>query len=109
MTAPTSPVTEPLRDRTHTCGELRSADVGTPVVLMGWIHKIRDLGSLIFLDVRDRHGLTQVVTRADGEGDADVLALVKQLRPEFVVLGRDLQGAPRVVFVTRTKGADPRQ
>ena len=67
--------------RTHTCGELRPDDVGTDVVLMGWVHKIRDLGSLIFLDVRDRYGITQVVAR---EGD-DALALAKQVRPEFVI------------------------
>ena len=67
--------------RTHTCGELRPGDVGTDVTLMGWVHKIRDLGSLIFVDVRDRHGVTQVVTR-DDEG---LLGVTKQLRPEFVV------------------------
>ena len=67
--------------RSHTCGELRCGDVGTDVVLMGWVHKIRDLGSLIFLDIRDRYGITQVVAR---EGD-DILAMVKQVRPEFVV------------------------
>lgn len=67
--------------RTHTCGELRPDDVGTDVVLMGWVHKIRDLGSLIFLDVRDRYGITQVVAR---EGD-EMLARVKHVRPEFVI------------------------
>ena len=68
--------------RTHTCGELRASHVGADVVLMGWVHKIRDLGSLIFLDLRDRHGLTQVVARDDG----DMLACAKRLRPEFVVV-----------------------
>ena len=67
--------------RTHTCGELRASHVGTDVTLMGWVHKIRDLGSLIFIDVRDRHGMTQVVARADDES----LAVTKRLRPEFVV------------------------
>jgi len=67
--------------RTHTCGELRPSHVGTAVTLMGWVHKVRDLGSLIFLDIRDRHGITQVVARDD---DA-LLNLAKQLRPEFVV------------------------
>ena len=70
---------EPMR--THTCGQLRPDDVGSDVVLMGWVHKIRDLGSLIFLDLRDRYGITQVVAR---EGD-EFLSLVKQVRPEFVV------------------------
>ncbi len=67
--------------RTHTCGELRTSHVGTDVTLMGWVHKIRDLGSLIFIDLRDRHGITQVVARADDES----LATTKRLRSEFVV------------------------
>jgi len=66
--------------RTHTCGELRAADVGRDVLLLGWVHKIRDLGHLVFLDVRDRHGLTQVVA----EGEA-LRARAKHLRAEFVV------------------------
>ena len=76
-------VTEETRSvpRTHTCGELRPGDVGTDVVLMGWVHKIRDLGGLTFLDLRDRYGITQVVAR-DG---SDVLTRVKQLRPEYVI------------------------
>ena len=48
---------------------------------MGWVHKIRDLGALVFIDVRDRHGITQVVTRDDEQ----LLNVTKQLRPEFVV------------------------
>ena len=67
--------------RTHTAGELTSADVGKSVVLLGWVHRIRDLGSLVFIDVRDRHGLTQVVAR---ENDP-LVAEVKRLRPEFVI------------------------
>ena len=67
--------------RTHTCGELRPEHVGTDVTLMGWVHKIRDLGGVIFIDVRDRYGLTQVVAR----DDADVLGVTKDLRPECVV------------------------
>ena len=69
--------------RTHTCGELRASHVGTDVSLMGWVHKIRDLGGLLFIDVRDRYGITQVVAR-----DADVLAVTKLLRPEFVIAVR---------------------
>ena len=67
--------------RTHTCGELRTKDVDSDVVLMGWIHRVRDMGSLIFFDVRDREGVTQVVARDDQK----VLASAKKLKPEFVV------------------------
>jgi aspartyl-tRNA synthetase len=73
---------EPLGQlaRTHTAGELTAADVGKDVVLLGWVHRVRDLGALLFLDVRDRHGITQVVVDAD-----PLLASVKHLRSEFVI------------------------
>ncbi len=70
-----------FRYRTHTCGQLRAADVGQEVVLLGWVHRVRDLGGLIFFDVRDRYGLTQVVVRAG----SDVAPTATRLRPEFVV------------------------
>jgi aspartyl-tRNA synthetase len=68
--------------RTHTCGELRVADAGKQVVLMGWIHRRRDLGNLIFLDLRDRAGLTQVVITAE---NAEVHEKAEQLRSEYVI------------------------
>jgi aspartyl-tRNA synthetase len=67
--------------RTHTAGELTSQDVGKEVVLLGWIHRIRDLGSLVFIDLRDRHGWTQIVAR---ENEA-LVAEAKRLRSEFVI------------------------
>ncbi len=67
--------------RTDTCGALRAADVGRAVTLLGWVHRVRDLGALVFLDVRDRYGLTQVVVQ---EGHA-ALETAKRLRAEFVV------------------------
>jgi aspartyl-tRNA synthetase len=67
--------------RTHSCGGLRRADVGRHVVLLGWAHRVRDLGGLLFLDVRDRHGLTQVVVRA---GSA-AAAVAEKVRSEYVV------------------------
>ncbi|MEP6918392.1 MAG: amino acid--tRNA ligase-related protein, partial [Acidobacteriota bacterium] len=67
--------------RTHTCGALRVHDVGTDVLLLGWVHRVRDLGSLVFIDIRDRHGITQVVARANDALVADA----KRLRSEFVV------------------------
>lgn len=76
-------MTDQLGDliRTHTCGALRERDVDQPIVLLGWVHRVRDLGSLIFFDVRDRFGITQVVAR----DDEALLATAKRLRPEFVV------------------------
>src|SRR5262245_25091379 len=67
--------------RTHTCGALRATDVGQSVVLLGWVHRVRNLGGLVFFDLRDRYGLTQVIVRA-GAGLDDVASRV---RPEFVV------------------------
>ena len=49
--------------RTDTCGALRATDIGREVTLLGWVHRVRDLGSLVFLDLRDRYGLTQVVVQ----------------------------------------------
>jgi aspartyl-tRNA synthetase len=67
--------------RTHTCGALRPTDVGGDVVLLGWVHRIRDLGGVTFIDIRDRAGVSQVVVR---ENEAQ-MAVAKRLRSEFVV------------------------
>ena len=67
--------------RTHTCGALRPDDVGANVVVLGWVHRIRDLGGVTFLDIRDRAGVSQVVVR---ENDA-LMSVAKRLRSEFVV------------------------
>jgi aspartyl-tRNA synthetase len=68
--------------RTHTCGALRPDDVGADVMLLGWVHRVRDLGGLLFIDVRDRAGVTQVVFDKDDEA---LMAKAKRLRSEFVV------------------------
>ncbi|HET9269299.1 MAG TPA: aspartate--tRNA ligase [Vicinamibacterales bacterium] len=75
---------EPLGEltRTHTCGALRPGDVGANVVLLGWVHRVRDLGGLLFIDVRDRAGVTQVVFDNDDQAQ---MAKAKRLRSEFVV------------------------
>jgi len=77
-------VAEQLGDltRTHTCGALRPSNVGANVVLLGWVHRVRDLGGLLFVDIRDREGVTQVVFDAD---DAAQMAKAKRLRSEFVI------------------------
>ncbi len=69
--------------RTHTCGDLRPTDEGKHVVLMGWVHRRRDLGGVIFVHLRDREGVTQIVFRA--EGDADLHAKGEMLRSEYVI------------------------
>jgi aspartyl-tRNA synthetase len=69
--------------RTHRCGELRAADEGKDVVLMGWVHRRRDHGQLLFVDLRDRAGLVQVVFHKDHAAAAHAKA--EGLRAEFVV------------------------
>ncbi|MFL5777622.1 MAG: aspartate--tRNA ligase [Chloroflexota bacterium] len=69
--------------RTHTAGELRATDAGSTARLAGWVHRRRDHGQLIFLDVRDRHGITQVVV--DRTTAPDAHATASRLRPEFVL------------------------
>src|SRR6476646_6981371 len=79
--------------RTHTCGQLRASDAGDTARLAGWVHRRRDHGQLIFLDVRDRHGITQVVV---DKADAPAAhATASRVRSEFVV---SVEGtvAPRV-------------
>ncbi len=65
------------------CGDLRAADAGKPVVLMGWVNRRRDHGDLIFLDLRDRSGITQVVVDRSQSGAA--LRKAEAARPEFVL------------------------
>ena len=67
--------------RTHTCGELRLSDVGKTIRLSGWVHRLRDHGGLLFIDLRDHYGITQVV--ADPKSPA--FALAETLKPEWVV------------------------
>jgi aspartyl-tRNA synthetase len=69
--------------RTHTCGELRAADAGKTVTLMGWVNRRRDHGNLIFLDLRDRYGITQIVL--DKEISPEGHPKAEHVRPEYVV------------------------
>jgi aspartyl-tRNA synthetase len=81
--------------RTHTCGGLRVENVDKDVILLGWVHRVRDLGSLVFIDIRDRYGVTQVIVR---DNDA-LVAEAKRLRAEFViaVTGKVEHRAPETV------------
>ena len=76
--------------RTHTCGELRASDAGSEATLAGWVHRRRDQGGLIFLDLRDRHGLTQVVI--DKADAPEAHARASDVRNEFVVQARGSVG-----------------
>ena len=67
--------------RTHTCAQLRASDVGETVRLSGWIHRKRDHGGVLFVDLRDHYGLTQLVARAG----SDALKMLDSLRVELVV------------------------
>jgi aspartyl-tRNA synthetase len=69
--------------RTHTCGQLRLTDAGHDVTLAGWVQSKRQFGSLIFLDVRDRYGITQVVV--DPDSGADMQKIADSLGREFVI------------------------
>jgi aspartyl-tRNA synthetase len=67
--------------RSHTCAQLRAADVGAEVRLAGWVHRVRDHGGVLFIDLRDHYGITQVLADSDSPAFADI----EKLRAEWVV------------------------
>ncbi|MBL4691898.1 MAG: aspartate--tRNA ligase, partial [Magnetovibrio sp.] len=67
--------------RTHTCGELRAEHAGSEVRLSGWVHRKRDHGGLLFVDIRDHYGLTQVVI----DESSDLFKAIEDTRPESVI------------------------
>ncbi|MCC7016240.1 MAG: aspartate--tRNA ligase [Rhodospirillales bacterium] len=81
--------------RTHTCGELRPAHVGRTVRLSGWVHRKRDHGNLLFIDLRDHYGLTQCVIDSSGP----LFKIAEAVRPESVVTvtGQVVKRAPETV------------
>ncbi len=90
--------------RTHTCGELRASNAGSRALLMGWVHRRRDLGGVIFIHLRDREGVTQIVFREDL--DAAVHAKAELLRSEYVmaVEGRVERRTPETVNMNIATG-----
>ncbi len=81
--------------RTHTCGALTSAEVGNEVRVSGWVHRKRDHGDLVFIDLRDHYGMVQIVTEVDGP----VFKVIESLRAESVVTvtGKVVARAPEAV------------
>jgi len=71
--------------RTHFCGELRKKDVDKEVILFGWVNRVRDIGNLVFIDLRDREGLVQVVISSEQK---DLLDKAKNIRMEYVLAVR---------------------
>ncbi|RIH66734.1 aspartate--tRNA ligase [Mariniphaga sediminis] len=69
--------------RTHTCGELRPENIGKEVILAGWVQRVRDLGAMSFIDLRDRYGITQLV--ADENTSEEVKKTLEELGREFVI------------------------
>src|ERR1700722_13723908 len=74
--------------RTHNCGQLRKSAAGQQVTLSGWVHRRRDHGGLIFIDLRDRFGLTQLVF--DPVKNPTAHAAAEKLRSEWVISVRGL-------------------
>ncbi|MDI3563697.1 aspartate--tRNA ligase [Bradyrhizobium sp. Arg816] len=69
------------RYRSHKCGDLRESNIGETIRLSGWVHRVRDHGGVLFIDLRDHYGLTQCVV----DPDSPAFALAEKLRSEFVV------------------------
>ncbi|MFL2778420.1 MAG: aspartate--tRNA ligase [Paracoccus marcusii] len=67
--------------RSHTCGDLKAADAGTTVRLSGWVHRVRDHGGVLFVDLRDHYGMTQVLA----DSDSPAFAAMDKLRAETVI------------------------
>lgn len=70
--------------RTHTCGEIRLSDVGKQITLSGWVQRIRDKGSLLWIDLRDRYGITQLFLE-EGAESAELFAQARELGREYVI------------------------
>ena len=88
--------------RTHTCGELTSKDIGKPVKIAGWVQTRRDHGGVIFIDLRDRYGITQLV--CDPSHNKSVHASAEHIGREFVLVGEGkVRNRPKDMFNPRMK------
>lgn len=86
--------------RTHTCGELRRGDAGRDGLLMGWVQRVRDHGGVLFVDLRDRYGITQIVVRPESAPEG-VVEKARTLRSEYVVAVCGTVGARPADMVNR--------
>src|SRR5688572_25732077 len=88
--------------RTHTCGEIRESHIGHTITLCGWVNSYRDHGNLVFIDVRDRFGITQLVfDKGEKGGTAALMGAADRLRNEDVI-------AATGVVRTRAGGPNPK-
>jgi aspartyl-tRNA synthetase len=90
--------------RTHTCGALRASDTGRPALLMGWVHRRRDLGGVIFIHLRDREGVTQIVFHADTGPELHAKAEILGSEYVIAVEGTVAQRTPETVNPTLETG-----
>jgi len=91
------------RYRSHTCSALRQSDVGQTVRLSGWIHRRRDHGQLVFIDLRDHYGITQCVTDVEDPAFQDVEKV--RLESVICITGRVVQRSPETVNAKLPTGA----
>ena len=70
--------------RTHTCGQLRLSDVNKSVILTGWVQRSRDKGSVLWVDLRDRYGITQLILE-ETKTEAGILSIGRSLGREYVI------------------------
>jgi len=84
--------------RTHTCGELKTDSIGKSVVLTGWVASRRNLGSMIFLDLRDRYGITQITLNPQ-RNNPELMELAQNIGVEWVisVTGKVIARTPQTV------------
>ena len=84
--------------RSHTCGELTAANAGSEIRLSGWVHRVRDHGGVLFIDLRDHYGITQVIA----DSDSPAFAALEKLRAETVIRITDTQYSKDVLSVNNT-------
>ena len=89
--------------RSHTCADLRKSHVGETVRLAGWVHRVRDHGGVLFVDLRDHYGMTQVLC----DPDSAVFAEVEKLRAEWCIrIDGEVKAREEVLVTPRKAGGE---